>query len=114
MDYKDRTEFHRLYRAHSRASYMAQAAGLWLGLETVLRVPYFKTMAVGWKFASIFGLGYVYSGLFNWHNSCRYQPLLGAYLRKYQDKITPDMWEMRDRKREFYEIDTSQYMSYTE
>ncbi len=24
------------------------------------------------------------------------------------------MWEMRDRKREFYEIDTSQYMSYTE
>ena len=83
MDYKDRTEFHRLYRAHSRAHYLAQAAGLWLSVETVLRVPYFRTMAIGWKFASIFGIDYVYRELFNWHNSCRYQPLIGAYLRKY-------------------------------
>ena len=40
-------------------------------------------MAVGWKFASIFGIGYVYREMFNWHNSHMYQPLIGAYLRKY-------------------------------
>ena len=55
----------------------------------------------------------MYAYGFDWHNSYRYQPLLGAYLRKYQEKLTPDLWEIRDRKREYYEIDTSQYMDYS-
>ena len=38
---------------------------------------------------------------------------MGAYLRKYSHYATPDVFEIRDRKREFYEIDTSQYMNYT-
>ena len=113
MNHKDRTEFYRLYQAHSRSHYLSHAAGLWLAAETVLRAPYFRGMAVGWKFVSWFGIGAFYCELFNWRNAQQYQPLLGAYLRKYQDKITPDLWEVRDRKREYYEIDTSQYMNYT-
>ena len=113
MTYKDRTEFYRLYMAHDRVHNFAYLAGIWLSAETVLRVPYFKSMPVGWRFVSFLGLGLAYRGVFNYHNSYRYQPLLGAYLRKYQHKITPDRFEMRDEKREFYEIDTSQYMSYT-
>ena len=113
MSYKDRTEFHHLFSAYERANYLSYFTGLWLGAETVLRMPYFRRMAVGWKFVSWFGLGSVYCYAFNWRNSQQYQPLIGAYLRKYQDKITPDLFEMRDRKREFYEIDTSQYMDYT-
>ena len=40
-----------------------------------------------------------------------YGPLIGSYLRKYQDVGATDAWEIRDRKREFYQIDDSQYMS---
>jgi len=43
-----------------------------------------------------------------------YAPIMGAYLRKYSDHLAKDRFEMIDRKREFYEIDTAQYMSYTD
>lgn len=83
MTYKDRTEFHRLYKAHNRAHYLATFAGLWLSVETVVRDPWFRKLAVGWRFASVFGMTVLWRGVFNWHNAYRYQPLLGAYMRKY-------------------------------
>ena len=43
-----------------------------------------------------------------------YSPLIGAYLRKYSHFATGDQFEITDRKREFYQIDTSQYMAYTQ
>ena len=113
MAFKDREEFHRLYKAHNRAWWLAQAGGSWLAIETVTRLPYFRKMAMGWRIVSFFGLGAAYREVFNWHNAYQYNPLMGAYLRKYDQVITSDMWEMRDRKREFYEIDTSQYMNYS-
>ena len=113
MTYQDRTEFYRLWKAHKRVHHMAWVAGFWLSAETVMRVPYLRKMAIGWRALSFMGIGFMYRGIFNFHSSYRYQPLLGAYLRKYQDKLTPDRFEMRDEKREFYEIDDSQYMSYT-
>jgi len=50
----------------------------------------------------------------NQYYSRNYGPLLGAYLRKYQNVSAADAWEIKDRKREFYQIDDSQYMAYTE
>ena len=49
----------------------------------------------------------------SWYNAQTYGPLMSAYLKKYSDVIVADKWEIRDRYREFYEIDTSQYMAYT-
>lgn len=114
MSYADREDFRRLHRAHNRASNLAMFAGFYLSMETVLRHGYFKKMAMGWRVCSFFGLAYGFKCLFNYHNGLTYGPLIGAYLRKYDEVITADRFEMTDRKREYYEIDTSQYMSYTD
>jgi hypothetical protein len=71
-------------------------------------------MASGWK-----GLSFLAIAAFTKMAVCQfysrtYGPLIGAYLRKYQDVGANDAWEIRDRKREFYQIDDSQYMAYTE
>lgn len=87
-------------------------AGLWLGLETVVRVPYFKKMAVGWRVLSWFGAAWLFKSAFNACNSCTYGPLVSAFLRKYSKCAKADPFEITDRKREFFDIDTSQYMRY--
>lgn len=43
-----------------------------------------------------------------------YNPLIGAYFRKYKNLTAEDTFDIKDRKREYYIIDDSQYMSYTE
>ena len=107
MEFNDRVEFDRLYKASKRADRLAIAGGLYLSLEIILRDQYFKKMAIGWKFCSVIGMTYAFKTGFNLYNGSKYRPIIGAYLRKYENKGTPDMWEMRDIKREFYEIDTS-------
>ena len=107
MTYKDREEFFRVYRAHKRACGFSCFTGMWIGTEVVLKHPFFKRMALGWRFASLIGIGLSVREVLNWHHSMYHMPIMGAYLRKYQEKITPDVWTMTDRKREFYEIDTS-------
>ena len=114
MNVTDRVEFHRIWKAHDRASGLAMFAGFALGLETVTRHAYFKKMALGWRVCSFFGVAYGFKCLFNTYNAHYYGPLMGAYLRRYDSVITADRFEMVDRKREYYEIDTSQYMSYTD
>ena len=51
---------------------------------------------------------------FNMWNARTYGPLIGAYLRKYDHYSAADSFDITDRKREFYQIDDSQYMNYTE
>ena len=113
MAIADREDFARLFHAHNRASGLAMFAGFFLGLETVTRHSYFKGMAIGWKVASFFAVSYGFKSIFNAYNSATYGPVMGAYLRKYQQFAASDPYEIQDRKREFYQIDTSQYMSYT-
>lgn len=50
---------------------------------------------------------------FAYYNSHTYGPLVSAYLRKYAEHAKEDAFDIKDRKREYYEIDTSQYMNYT-
>ena len=113
MSVADREDFARMFHAHNRASGLAMFAGFFLGLEVVTRHNYFRGMASGWKIASFFAVSYGFKSLFNSYNSATYGPVMGAYLRKYQQYASSDPFEMQDRKREFYQIDTSQYMSYT-
>jgi hypothetical protein len=114
MTVTDREEFARLFKAHNRASSIAMCAGFFVALESVTRHSYFKKMAIGWRMCSFFGVAYGFKCLFNAFNGQTYGPLVGAYLRKYDQDITADRFEMSDRKREYYEIDTSQFMNYTD
>lgn len=91
---------------------MAWFGGLWLGFETVSRVAYFKKMAFGWKLLSLIGTATLYKNVFQFFNSQTYGPLISAYFRKYQSLSKSDRFQITDRKREYYEIDTSEYMNY--
>ena len=91
---------------------LAWFGGLWLGLETVLRVPYFKKLAFGWRAASLFASAFVYKTAFTAYNATTYGPVITAFLRKHGDQAKTDVFGITDRKREYYEIDTSQYMKY--
>ena len=113
MSYADREDFARLYKAHNRASGLAMFAGFWLGIEIIARDRYFHKMAYGWKVLSWLAISWGIKNVFNAVNGQTYGPIMGAYLRKYENKGTSDLFEITDRKREFYQIDTSQYMSYT-
>jgi hypothetical protein len=113
MSYEDREDFSRLYQAHSRASGLAMFAGLYLAMEVVARHSRFSGMAIGWKCASWLAIGYGFKTLFNAWNAQTYGPVIGAYLRKYSAAGAADTFEISDRKREYYQIDTRQYMSYT-
>lgn len=109
---EDRERLDRLYKSFQRNRGLAWAGGLWLGLETVLRVPYFKTMALGWRVLSMVGCGFAYKNLFQFYNGQTYGPLFSAYFRKYSKVAKADRFDITDRKREYFEIDTSDYMAY--
>merc|ERR1711957_880154 len=114
MTYADRWNLTRLWEAHRRVEGMSWFAGYWLSAELMIRHSYFRKMAVGWRCLAFFGMAQVFKFPLNYHASYTYAPLIGAYLRKYQEHSANDMFEISDRRREFYQIDTSQYMDYTE
>lgn len=107
MSTQDRFAMQRLWYAHDRNTNLAYYFSVYLGIETVIRVPYFKGMAYGWRFLSVFAAAAAYAQLFNYYTAQTYGPLMGAYLRKYRDHAKSDMFDITDRKREYYEIDTS-------
>jgi len=112
MTYKDRTEMHRLYYGHARVNNLAYFAGCFVA-ATCTFMPRFQKLAWGWKIAN-FGLAAIVTNkAINGVYSNYYGPLICAYFRKYKDVTVRDPYEIRDRKREFYQIDDSQYMDYT-
>ena len=91
---KDRESLSNLYHSMLRNNRISWLAGLWLGFETVTRVGYFRSMALGWKMLSLFGLGYIYKGaLMSW-SSQMYGPAIGAYFRKYKNSVKTDLFEI--------------------
>jgi hypothetical protein len=101
-----------LYYALQRNKHLAWGAGLYLGLETILRVPCFRGMAAGWKVASLIGTAFVYKTIFSAFNAYTYGPIVSAILRKHSQHAKADLFDITDRKREYYYIDTSSYMNY--
>jgi hypothetical protein len=109
---EDRERLDRLYKAFMRNRALAWAGGLWLGFETVSRVAYFKKMAIGWKVLSLLGTAFLFKNAFQYYNGCTYGPIISAYFRKYSKDAKADRFAITDRKREYFDIDTSDYMSY--
>ena len=112
LPWEDREKLAHLYHTSARNNKIAWFAGSWLGFETVSRVQYFRKMALGWRFTSCIGLAFAYKNIMMQQSGQNYQPVVGAMLRKYSDSIKRDLNEIRDEKREYFYIDTSQYMSY--
>jgi len=110
---EDRERLDYLYKAYLRNRGLAWAAGLWLSFETISRVGYFKKLAWGWRALSFVGVGYLYNQVFQYANSQTYGPLLSAFFRKYQNVAKNDRFAITDRKREYFDIDTSEYMNYS-
>lgn len=70
-------------------------------------------MALGWRMFSLLGLGFLYKFGIMEINSGMYGPVMGAYLRKHQQHIKSDLFDIKDPKKEYFYIDTSDYMTYS-
>merc|ERR1712224_15938 len=114
MSYEDRMAFANMYYTTRGEQWLLSFAGLWMAGETVLRNSVLKKWALGWRCLSVVGLWTVYSKGLNYFFGAQYSPLMTATLRKYSHVAVSDQFELQDRKREFYQIDTAQYMDYTE
>ena len=93
---------------------MSWFGGLFAGVAVISKDAIISKWAYGWKFATAIGVASFTKMMICQFYSRNYGPLIGSYFRKYQDVAPTDAWEIRDRKREYYQIDDSQYMAYTE
>ena len=114
MSYKDRTEFEALWCAQRRVTCLGWGLGAFVAQQVITKDAWFRKMAWGWRGASAIMIAGFTKMLMCQFYGRTYGPLIGAYFRKYSDVATTDAWEIRDRKREYYQIDDSQYMAYTE
>ena len=69
-------------------------------------------MAIGWKLLSLAGTALVYKNMFQYLKGQTYGPVISAYFRKFANEAKADKFAIGDRKREYFEIDTSEYMAY--
>ena len=112
LSWQDRENLDRLYQGAARCNMIVFLASLYVGLEgwTIMarRGAIWKARAsmgiLGWATASLSSFSYV---------GRAYRPLINAYFHKYSDKVKNDMFEIKDEKREWFEIDTSSPTSYT-
>lgn len=61
---EDRDKLERLYKSFQRNRYLAWFGGYWVAAETILRVPYFRKMAIGWRALSFFATAFVAKNIF--------------------------------------------------
>ena len=114
LPWQDRENLWNLYQGCQRSKTFSLFFGHWAGLELVTRVPALKRLAFGWKFLAWALLGsFSTNVLITVGQSNYYRPLLSAYFKKYERFAKADLFEIRDEKREWFEIDDSQYMNYT-
>lgn len=111
---RDRQNLENLWNAYRRNYWMSLFAGMWAGVEVVTRVGYFRKMAYGWKFLSFFAIGCWATEEFRyWSAGYYYMPLLCSFFKKYEKHAKNDIFDIKDEKRQWFELDTSQYMNYT-
>ena len=114
MTYKDRCDLNALHVAQKRVAQIGWFAGFFAAASLLTHDAYVRKMAYGWKGLSFLLTAATVKVGISAYSSFTYGPLIGAYLRKYSGAARSDAWELRDRKREFYQIDDSQYMDYSE
>ena len=110
---EDRERMAHMYHTMVRNNRLSWVGGLWLGFEMVARHPYLKSMALGWRATSMVGLGFLFKSAFMQYSSQQYNPIVGAFFRKYSAHVKSDLFEIKDEKKEYFYIDTSEYMNYS-
>ena len=113
MAIEDRERVAHLYHTMLRNNKLSWMAGLLFSFEMVTRNAYLKKQALGWRFASLLGLGFLTKQFLMTLTGTMYSPLMGAYFRKYQAHVKTDIFEIKDAKKEYFYIDTSEYMNYS-
>ena len=114
MSYKDRCEMQALFAAQSRINSIGWFSGMFAGAFVLTHDPIVRKWAYGWRGVTFLATAALVKVAACQFYARTYGPLIGSYFRKYQDKSATDAWEIRDRKREFYQIDDTQYMAYEE
>ena len=114
MSYQDRTELEALWAGARRVTNLGWFTGAFVSVVWMTKDKYFHKMAGGWKLLSFIGIAGATKMMMCQYYGRTYGPLIGSYFRKYANVGAGDAWELRDRKREYYQIDDSQYMSYSE
>lgn len=110
---KDREALESLYTGYSRSNTLSMLAGMWTSFEIVTRVPYFRRMLSGWRILSFLAMGVYLSKEYRYYSGgYYYMPLLCSYFKKYDHFAKEDIFDIKDEKREWFELDTSQYMDY--
>ena len=110
---KERETLESLFASYQRNCSLSWFAGMWTSFELVTRIPYFRRMLPGWRFISFFAMGTLISLEYRYHTAgYYYMPLLTSYFKKYDGYAKKDLFDIRDEKREWFELDTSQYMDY--
>ena len=109
----DREKFDSLFKTMKRNDRLSWCGASYIAFEAVRRLERFKRMAHGWRFLSWVGLAGLGHHLLMDYSSQVHAPILGAYLRKYKDCVVKDMYEIKDEKKAYFYIDTSDYMNYS-
>mmetsp|Transcript_8325 Transcript_8325/g.7373 ORF Transcript_8325/g.7373 Transcript_8325/m.7373 type:complete len:260 (+) Transcript_8325:18-797(+) len=111
---EERQNLERLYTGYKRNSALSSFAGLWTSYELVTRVPYFRRMLSGWRFVSFLVMGSLLAKEFRYSTAgYYYMPLLCSFYKRFDHVAQEDIFDIKDEKREWFELDTSQYMDYT-
>lgn len=110
---QDRERLAYLYHSHVRNNRISWFLGGWLGFEAVTKLQYCRSSALGWRFFQWFGLSFLIKSALVGYSAQHYNPIVGAFFRKYSSQVKKDIFEIRDEKKQYFYIDTSQYMNYT-
>ena len=113
MAIEDRTKMSHLYHTMVRNNRISWCVGLWASFELVTKDAWLKKMALGWKGVNWLIIGYVFKSILMSWSSSMYGPVMGAYLRKYQSSVKDNLFHIKDAKKEYFYIDTSEYMNYS-
>jgi len=114
VPFQQREELEHLYNAYQRARVLTHFGGLYAGYEAITRIPALAKFKRGTRFVVMGAVGAVVSTVFSYFNYNNYYgPLFCAYFTKYANSGKTDLFEIQDEKREWFDIDTSQYMNYT-
>ena len=65
IPWADRERMAHLYAAIARNGTLALFGGMWLSMETVLRVPKLRKLAIGWRVLAFGGIGMLYKSFFD-------------------------------------------------
>ena len=110
---KDREAMGHLYHEMVRTNRMAWFVGGWLGYELCRHDHIIRSWAPGWRFLTVFGAAFFLKSFIMQGYSSYCGPLMGAYFRKYATNAKTDAFDIKDPKKEYFYIDTSEYMNYS-